>query len=187
MMKKILVLLFIIGMLTSCMAEEEDNTLPVKQAEKAVKLVEEKQPPSEVKSAAETKEGAEVFNELIAPLHEEIDISYLKEEKSDVEERLGRPDETGWFEGGEFLRYGAITFFFHPNTNDVESIAVETSKTAFDQEKAEEVLGTSDNRFWNEMDNLWSETYEFEDGKITVEKVSEEASQISYIWFESRK
>ncbi|SDH87866.1 hypothetical protein [Alteribacillus bidgolensis] len=187
MIKKILGMLFSIGILTSCIAEEQDQTLPIKQAEKAVKPVEEKQPPSEVKSAKEIKEGAEIFNELIAPLHEEIDTSYLNEDKHNVQERLGSPDETGWFEGGEFLRYGVFTFFLNPNTNEVESIAVETNKTAFDQQNAEEMLGTPDNRFWNEMDNLWSEIYEFEDGKITLEKDSVEANQVSYIWFENRK
>ncbi|MFB4164676.1 hypothetical protein ACE1TI_12780 [Alteribacillus sp. JSM 102045] len=186
-MKWIYGLLLSIGIICGCASGQQDNALPVKQAEKADTRIEEKQPPSEVKSVSQKQIGAETFNELIESFHEFNYASYLNQEKEEIKEALGEPEDEGWFEGGEYMQYGDFTFFFHPVTEKGISVAVETTNKTFDQEKAEDILGSVDRSFWNEMDNMWSEVYEFEDGTITFEKESEEAEHPSYIWFESSK
>ncbi|MDQ0298949.1 hypothetical protein J2S78_001369 [Salibacterium salarium] len=182
-MKIIGSLVVCVGILTGCIDvdQEEQTVTSMVSAKKAETLNVEKQPPTAVKSETnQTNEGREAFSTLFQDTYNK-NLTYLEKSEKDIQEAYGEPDESGWYEGGEFLQYDQFTYFIHPESNRAESVAVQD--VSLKQADINERLGSADKRYENKMEGLWTEEYNYNDGKIVVEKASESSEEVMCIWF----
>lgn len=170
-------------MMTGCinLEQEETNLKPSQSPQKAETHIVEKQPPTAVKSATDQiKDGQTAFSKLFQDKYEN-NLGYLEKSKRDIQESVGKPDEAGWYEGGEFLQYGSFTYFINPDTKAAESMAVQD--VSLDKADVNDSLGSADKRYENKMEGLWTEEYYYDDGTIVVERPSESSDEVVCIWF----
>ncbi|SDG92477.1 hypothetical protein SAMN05192534_10126 [Alteribacillus persepolensis] len=162
----------------------EQSTQP--SFEKTEAAVVQKEENSGVKSAvAPGMEISAVLDELLQTNKKAVDDSFIGKQKQELIKKFGQPDETGWFQGGEYVKYDQAAYFLKPQSNQIHSMAVEINEhNHFQTENKEQLLGKASEAYWNEMNNLWTEVYKLSDGKLILEKKSKQAEQPVYIWLE---
>ncbi|MGY4689646.1 hypothetical protein [Salibacterium sp. K-3] len=170
-------------LITACGSSDIQEKGAGQAAETYDHPMEEKQPLSGVKSVTDQKkESVYQFNSLFEDEAVTTLFSLLEEKRETIENEAGTPLEEGSFEGAPFIRYENGTFFFSPDTEKAQTFAVQ--HPPLEAEDIEAQLGSPDETLVNEMEGLWTEKYQYEDGTIIVEKAEETSEKITCIWLE---
>ncbi|WP_026700053.1 hypothetical protein [Salibacterium aidingense] len=179
--------IIIFSLLAACGEEDDENRHANHAPSKEETAVFEKQPPSKVKSVTDTpQQGEKTFYDLFKETDiEQHQLSYVREYKSDIINKLGSPEESGWYEGAEFIQFRHGTYFINPDTNKATAVAVQNP--GLEQADIKKWLGPPDETFENAMEGLWTQQYVYKDGSIVVEKTNEDASAIMCIWYQSNE
>ncbi|WP_227935641.1 DUF4309 domain-containing protein [Alkalihalobacillus deserti] len=120
------------------------------------------------------------FNGVFAPINKKLGQS-----ERELIEKLGRPVSEGNYEGGTFLQYKDITYFFNPDTKKNVAIVIDIKREQLTDEELKRKLGTPDQSEFNEMDGVWMYVYELDEYELIFE-ASSEHSVLTHAWLKEK-
>ncbi len=97
------------------------------------------------------------YNGVMEPVHTKLGLT-IKE----LEEQFGTPQESGYHEGGEYRKYGKVTYIVDPANKQTTAVAVDIREQQLTEADLLNELGTPDSSELNELDGLWNYSYDLE-------------------------